>query len=66
VRRSASREEVRQLLAQGAQIVEVLPPEEYAEAHIAGSISIPLEEIRTRANELNPNIAVVAYCNDFQ
>lgn len=64
--RSASREEVRRLQAQGAQIVEVLPREEYEEAHVAGAVSIPLGEIRSRAHELDPYRAVVTYCNDIQ
>ena len=64
--RSASREEVLRLQAEGALLVEVLPREEYARAHIAGAISIPLEEIGGRAGELEPQRAVVAYCNDFQ
>jgi len=64
--RSVSREEVLRLHAHGAQVIEVLPPEEYRQAHIAGAISIPLEEIRVRARELDPSRTVVTYCNDFQ
>ncbi|TMC15233.1 MAG: hypothetical protein E6J29_00585 [Chloroflexi bacterium] len=64
--RSISREEVLRLHAQGAQVIEVLAPEEYRQAHIAGAISIPLEEIRVRARELDPSRTVVTYCNDFQ
>ena len=64
--RSVSREEVLRLHAQGAQVIEVLAPEEYRQAHIAGAISIPLEEIRVRARELDPSRTVVTYCNDFQ
>lgn len=37
------RDEVQRLLAEeGAQLVEVLPPAEYEDAHIAGAINIPL------------------------
>ena len=64
--RSVSREEVLRLHAQGAQVIEVLAPGEYRQAHIAGAISIPLEEIRVRARELDPSRTVVTYCNDFQ
>jgi rhodanese-related sulfurtransferase len=34
--------------------------------HIAEAISIPLGELRTRARELDPNRAVVTYCDGFQ
>ena len=37
-----TRDEVRALLARGAQLVDVLPAEEYAEQHVPGAISIPL------------------------
>jgi rhodanese-related sulfurtransferase len=52
--------------AQSAQIVEVLPHEDYEAVHIAEAISIPLGEIRTRARELDPNRAVVTYGVGFQ
>ncbi len=40
---SILRDEVQRLLAEdGAQLVDVLPPAEYEDAHIAGAINIPL------------------------
>ena len=40
---SIARDEVQRLLAEeGAQLVDVLPPAEYEDAHIAGAINIPL------------------------
>ncbi len=40
---SIARDEVQRLLAEeGAQLVDVLPPAEYEDAHIAGAISISL------------------------
>ncbi|MYE46929.1 MAG: hypothetical protein F4X25_09345, partial [Chloroflexi bacterium] len=35
------RDEVRALLASGAQLVDVLPEREYADEHLEGAISIP-------------------------
>ena len=65
--RSIRREEVRQLLEKGAQLVEVLPREEYDEEHIAGAINIPLKELnRETAMQLDRSRPVIAYCADYQ
>jgi rhodanese-related sulfurtransferase len=60
------REEVRELVASGARLVEVLPREDFEELHLPGAISIPLEEIDRRATEeLDLTGPVIVYCNDF-
>jgi rhodanese-related sulfurtransferase len=60
------RDELRTLIEQGAQVVEVLPREEYDYEHIAGAVHIPLREVDERASqELDKTKAVVVYCNDF-
>ena len=62
-----SREEVQRLMQDGAQIVEVLPREEYEEAHLPGAINIPLKELDAKtASSLRRDSAVVVYCDDFQ
>ena len=43
-----SREDVRRLVDQGAQLVEVLPAEEYEQQHLPGAMNLPLREL-TRA-----------------
>jgi len=43
-------------------IVDVRPAEEYQAAHIAGAVSIPLEELERRLRELPSEREVVAYC----
>lgn len=59
------RDEVRRLVARGAQLVEVLPAEEYEEEHLAGAINIPLRRIDRRAPELlDRERAIIAYCFD--
>ena len=61
------RDEVRRLLGEGAQLVEVLPREEYEEEHIAGAINIPLKELnRETAEQLDRNRPVIVYCHDYQ
>ena len=59
------RHRVQQLLNQGAQLVEVLPPEEYADEHLPGAISIPLTVLdRDHSDQLDPDRPVVVYCYD--
>jgi rhodanese-related sulfurtransferase len=56
---------VQRLIAQGAQLVEVLPREEYDELHLPGAISIPLKELdASSAGQLDPSRDVVVYCWD--
>ena len=60
------REEVRRLVAQGAQLVEVLPPSEYEEDHLPGAISLPLRRLEAEAKTiLDPNRPVIVYCWDM-
>ena len=56
---------LQQLLADGAQLVEVLPPEEYEELHLPAAISIPLKELTGgSAQQLDRARDVVVYCWD--
>jgi len=56
---------VRELIDQGAQLVEVLPEEDYAELHLPGAISIPLKALDEQsAAVLDRSKPVIAYCWD--
>jgi rhodanese-related sulfurtransferase len=56
---------VRELLERGAQLVEVLPPEEYYELHLPGAIHLSLKELdRQQAARLDRERPVVVYCWD--
>jgi rhodanese-related sulfurtransferase len=57
---------VQELLQRGAQLLEVLPREEYDEMHLPGALHIPLKELdRDRTAELiDRDRPVVAYCWD--
>jgi rhodanese-related sulfurtransferase len=58
---------VQRLLEQGAQLAEVLPPEEYEEEHLPGAINIPLTQLtRETASQLDRNRPVIVYCHDNQ
>jgi rhodanese-related sulfurtransferase len=64
---SIDREGVRRLLEEGAQLVEVLPAEEYAEEHLPGAINLPLKELgRETVRELDRARPVIVYCHDYQ
>ncbi len=56
---------VRELLKAGAQLLEVLPAEEYTEAHLPGAINIPLKTLDAPAVDgLDRTRPVVVYCWD--
>jgi rhodanese-related sulfurtransferase len=56
---------VRRLLADGAQLLEVLPEDEYAESHLPGAINIPLTRLGADTTaSLDKRRAVVVYCWD--
>jgi rhodanese-related sulfurtransferase len=57
---------LRQLLDGGAQLVEVLPREEYEDLHLPGALSLPLKELDAeRAGALlDCSRTVVVYCWD--
>ena len=59
------RERVQRLVAEGAQLVEVLPKEEYEEQHLPGALHIPLRDIDAEVRaRLAPGRPVVVYCWD--
>jgi rhodanese-related sulfurtransferase len=61
------RDEVQRLMREGAQIVEVLPREEYEEEHLPGAINIPLKELDGKTTSaLRKDRPVVVYCHDLQ
>ena len=43
-------------------VVDVRPAQEYAAGHIAGALSVPLDDLAGRAWTLPPGSTVVAYC----
>lgn len=58
-------EEVQVLMDRGAQVVEVLGPEEFGESHLPGAINLTLRELESEARgRLDPGKPVVVYCWD--
>jgi len=43
-------------------VLDVRPRHEYAEGHIPGAVSVPVEELEQRLAELPADVQVVAYC----
>ncbi len=65
--RGIDRERVLELMERGAQIVEVLPAEEYDDEHLPGAVNLPLRELDAeRAATLDRSRPVVVYCYDYQ
>jgi rhodanese-related sulfurtransferase len=59
------RNQVQKLVEGGAQLVEVLPAEEYEEDHLPGAISLPLRRLETEAVRiLDRTRPVIVYCWD--
>jgi rhodanese-related sulfurtransferase len=61
-----SRNELRRLVAdEAAQLVEVLPVNEYREDHLPGALNLPLRRLESDARQvLTPARPVVVYCWD--
>jgi rhodanese-related sulfurtransferase len=56
---------LRRLLDDGAQLVEVLPEQEYREEHLPGAINVPLKTLDADSiTQLDRRRAVVVYCWD--
>ena len=65
---SIFRDGVRRLVQEeGAQLVDVLPREEYENEHLPRAINIPLKELdREMIARLNRDAPVIVYCHDYQ
>jgi rhodanese-related sulfurtransferase len=60
--REVSREEARQMLEQGAQLVDVRADHEWEAGRIAGAKHVPLPELPQRIGEIEKDRLVVVYC----
>ena len=59
------RDELRRLTSGGAQLVEVLPGQEYDWAHLPGAVNHPLKELDARTGQLDRSRPVIVYCHDW-
>lgn len=59
-------ERVQELLAEGTQLVEVLPSEEYAEEHLPEAVNVPLKVLDAETTaRLDKRKPVIVYCWDY-
>jgi phage shock protein E len=54
--------EAKQLVADGATLVDVRSPGEFAAGHIDGAVNIPVGDVSSRASEIPKGHPVVLYC----
>lgn len=63
--KAADRDQARKLVAEGAQLIEVLPAKEFTEEHLPGAINIPLKKLGPdTVQNLDRSRPVVVYCWD--
>jgi rhodanese-related sulfurtransferase len=54
--------EARELVAGGAQLVDVRAPHEWEAGRIGGAVHLPLDELSERAGEIDRDRPVIVYC----
>lgn len=57
-----SRAELKRRLGRDVVVLDVRPAVEYGAGHIAGALSVPIDELQRRLRELPDDTDVVAYC----
>jgi len=62
------RDQLQRLLREEhAQLVEVLPSDEYEDEHLPGAINIPLKTLDAETTrQLDPQRPTIVYCYDYQ
>jgi rhodanese-related sulfurtransferase len=57
------RDELRRRIADGdVMVLDVRPAAEYAAGHIPGAVSVPIDDLARRLDDLPHDVPVVAYC----
>ena len=51
-----------EMVANGAQIIDVRTPMEYKGGHIKGSVNIPLDSLQRNLSKINKNKPVITCC----
>lgn len=53
---------LQRLREEDAVLIDVRPPIEYEQGHIAGALSVPFDELRRRLKQLPKDREIIAYC----
>ncbi len=59
---NVTRDELQELIRDGAPVIDVMPPAEFAEFHLPGAISLPLKELdASTTGQLSKDKPLVVY-----
>jgi phage shock protein E len=59
-----SSQDARKMVSEGAKLVDLRSPSEFASDHIEGAVNIPLQQLPKRMGELGPMTQpIVVYCH---
>jgi rhodanese-related sulfurtransferase len=65
--KEVNRYQVKEMLAAGGQLIEVLPREDYNYRHLPGAINIPLKDFDPEfLEQFDKDRPVIVYCADTQ
>jgi rhodanese-related sulfurtransferase len=53
------------MMSKNLKVINVLNPEVYADAHIKGSMNVPLEELKDFALSTSKDTPIVVYCASY-
>src|ERR1700756_4569895 len=53
---------LRELINQGAVIIDVRSPGEYASGHVKGSVNVPLDALKSRLSKFKKEVPVITCC----
>lgn len=57
--------DLKRLLADGVQVIDVLAPNEYVEQHLPGAVNIPLKQLGSQTTAgLDHHKSIAVYCHD--
>jgi rhodanese-related sulfurtransferase len=59
-------DDARRLVANGATLLDVRTPGEFAEGHLPGALNIPVQSLSSRLGEVPKDKPVVVYCRSGQ